>query len=248
MATVHLFLQGKGGIGKSLVASLIAQHRQHHGYNLINIDTDPINATLAAYPELGAQHLNLLKDNSIDPRQFDHLVEIVLSSPPESEIVIDTGGGSFMQMCSYLLENQVLELLSEESHEIVVHCILTGGQAMADTLAGLKSLVEHFHGPARIIVWANEYFGDLETVRDAQAISVLDLQSFRKFESRIDGIITISRRSHLFAEDMKELLQRHQTFAAARNDANLTVMTRHRLQMIWNNMSEQMDLVLGAPI
>jgi type IV secretory pathway VirB10-like protein len=49
--TVHLTLQGKGGVGKSLVASILAQYFRHHGKELHCIDSDLIEAE---YPR-GAQ-------------------------------------------------------------------------------------------------------------------------------------------------------------------------------------------------
>ena len=248
MARLHLSLQGKGGVGKSLVASVIAQHRILHGYELVCIDTDPINATLSAYQDLNVKHLQLLRDNDIDARQFDELIETVLTAAPDAEVVVDTGATSFVQFCSYMLEHQALHVLAEAGHEIIVHCVLTGGQAMVDTLAGLESLVEHFHGPARVVVWLNEYYGPVESVKDSKTTSILDMEIYRRFEPRIDGVITIWERSHLFSEDMKELLERRQTFAAAQRDSSLTVMTKHRLQTIWNSLVEQLDIVIGAPV
>jgi len=60
-ATVHLSLQGKGGVGKSLVASLLAQYFKHRkGVPVRCIDADPVNQTLAQYKELDAERLNLL--------------------------------------------------------------------------------------------------------------------------------------------------------------------------------------------
>ena len=49
MHKVHITLQGKGGVGKSLVASLLAQHHLESGTPVVCIDTDPVNATLSGY-------------------------------------------------------------------------------------------------------------------------------------------------------------------------------------------------------
>ena len=43
--TVHLSLQGKGGEGKSLVASILAQYLDHRLWGP-RIDSDPVNKTL----------------------------------------------------------------------------------------------------------------------------------------------------------------------------------------------------------
>ena len=38
-ATVHLTLQGKGGVGKSLIAAVLAQYFRDHGRDVRCIDT-----------------------------------------------------------------------------------------------------------------------------------------------------------------------------------------------------------------
>jgi CO dehydrogenase nickel-insertion accessory protein CooC1 len=50
---VHLSLQGKGGVGKSLIASLLAQFYKDHGVRAICVDTDPVNQTFSQYAALG---------------------------------------------------------------------------------------------------------------------------------------------------------------------------------------------------
>jgi adenylylsulfate kinase-like enzyme len=46
---VHLSLQGKGGAGKSLIASFLAQYYEDRGINAVCVDTDPMNHTFAQY-------------------------------------------------------------------------------------------------------------------------------------------------------------------------------------------------------
>ena len=45
--TIHLTLQGKGGVGKSLVAAILAQFFRHRGAEIHCLDTDPVNHELA---------------------------------------------------------------------------------------------------------------------------------------------------------------------------------------------------------
>ena len=58
--TIHLTLQGKGGVGKSLVASILAQYLRNRGKEIHCVDTDPVNQTFSQYAELGAEHLELI--------------------------------------------------------------------------------------------------------------------------------------------------------------------------------------------
>ena len=110
MPAAHFILQGKGGIGKSLVASLIAQYYQDHSKPMICIDTDPINATFASYKAFSAQRIHLLHNNKIREEEFDSLMAVIADNP-DSEIIIDNGASGFIPLTSYLIENQAIELL-----------------------------------------------------------------------------------------------------------------------------------------
>ena len=76
---IHLSLQGKGGVGKSLVASVLAQYFRARGADVKAVDTDPVNHTLAQYQQLDVQCLELLRDGGIDQRGFDVLLERLLT-------------------------------------------------------------------------------------------------------------------------------------------------------------------------
>jgi adenylylsulfate kinase-like enzyme len=47
--SVHLSLQGKGGVGKSLVASILALYLNRKALAVRCIDSDPVNKTLSQY-------------------------------------------------------------------------------------------------------------------------------------------------------------------------------------------------------
>ena len=77
-STIHLTLQGKGGVGKSLVAAVLAQYLMAAGRNVRCIDTDPVNRTFAQYTALSADRLQLRDEhNRIDQRSFDSLMETI---------------------------------------------------------------------------------------------------------------------------------------------------------------------------
>ena len=77
MATIHFILQGKGGVGKSMIAVMLYQAIRHFEKDVTAYDTDPVNATLASFKEFNATPLNVMKDGNIDPRKFDVLCLVV---------------------------------------------------------------------------------------------------------------------------------------------------------------------------
>ena len=54
---VHIVLQGKGGVGKSLISAILGQYFQHLKITPHCFDTDPVNATFAQYQALAAEHI-----------------------------------------------------------------------------------------------------------------------------------------------------------------------------------------------
>ena len=51
MATIHFIQQGKGGVGKSMIAVILYQVLGHLGKEIMAFDTDPVNSTLAGFRE-----------------------------------------------------------------------------------------------------------------------------------------------------------------------------------------------------
>ena len=77
MSRIHMLLQGKGGVGKSFIASVLAQYKLAKGQKPLCIDTDPVNATFFGFKALKVQRLQLMDGEEINPRNFDALVELV---------------------------------------------------------------------------------------------------------------------------------------------------------------------------
>ena len=66
MAVIHLIQQGKGGVGKSMIASFLYQALLHLGKEVTAFDTDPVNATLAGFKEFSVRRKEIIKDGNID--------------------------------------------------------------------------------------------------------------------------------------------------------------------------------------
>jgi hypothetical protein len=138
-ATVHFSLQGKGGVGKSVVVSWLAQYFRSKDLFVTCSDTDPVNATLTQFKDLNAEHLNVLKAGGINEKQFDALVERVCSR--EGIYIVDTGATTFVPLWHYMLEHQLFRFLVDQGRRVFVHLVVTGGQGMQDGYLFTRSLV-----------------------------------------------------------------------------------------------------------
>jgi hypothetical protein len=233
--TVHLSLQGKGGVGKSLIASFLAQYYRTRSVPAICVDTDPVNQTLSQYVALGAQHLQLMEGNQIDRRRFDCLVENILAS--DESFIVDNGASTFIPLWHYMLENAVIPLLRESNRRLLIHTVITGGQALADTLMGFRSLAGSCETRS-IVVWINEYFGPIE--REGQKFS--QMAAFIENQDKVAGTVLIPRRStDTFGRDMEEMIARKLTFGEIASAAGFTLMSKQRLRMIQRSLYEQLD-------
>ena len=155
MAKIHMVLQGKGGVGKSVIAALIAQYKASKGQAPLCLDTDPVNSTFHGYTSLNVRRLQIMDGDEINSRNFDSLVELI--APSKDDVVIDNGASSFVPLSHYLVTNQVPALLHEMGHELVVHTVITGGQALVDTLSGFAQLASRgpFRGLAQPVLGAD---------------------------------------------------------------------------------------------
>lgn len=236
MNAIHLVLQGKGGVGKSLVAALLAQYLSslQPAAALLCADTDPVNDTFARYGAFGAQRIKILNaDKNIDSRAFDSLIETVLLH--EGDCVIDNGASTFIPLSAYLKENSVVELLQEAGKKVFIHTVLTGGQAMDDTLMGLNALLTTQAAP--VVVWENEFFG--EVARDGRRFA--DSKLYEKNKARIAGIVTLHKRNQdTFGKDMELLVSNKLTFDEAMGSPVFSLMPRQRLKIIQKSVFEQL--------
>lgn len=236
--TVHLSLQGKGGVGKSLAASLLAQYfRQRKGSVVRCIDADPVNQTLAQYRELGAERLDLMKEGSVDQRAFDALMETLLTET--GTFIVDNGASTFIPLWNYMLENNALALLRTSGRRVFVHCVVTGGQALADTLTGFAKLAETT-GDRNLVLWVNEYFGRVE--RDGRPLS--DMPVFLDHADAVVGSVAIPRRNQdTFGRDVEEVVARKLTLQEAIESPSFPIMVRQRLRVVQRELFDQLDLV-----
>ena len=114
----------------------------------------PINNTLANFPALNAVKVDLIENSDkgrrIDPRRFDDLVEQITGQPVEPHVIVDTGSSAFVALLHYVLSNEVQAILSQGGHQLVVHTVVTGGQAReANGRCTLRDLAQSLLGTGR---------------------------------------------------------------------------------------------------
>jgi CobQ/CobB/MinD/ParA nucleotide binding domain len=236
MAKIHMLLQGKGGVGKSFIAATLAQYKASKGQKPLCIDTDPVNASFEGYKALGVQRLQIMDGDEINPRRFDNLIELIATS--KDDVVIDNGASSFVQLSHYLITNQVPALLADMGHALVVHTVITGGQALLDTVNGFSQLASQFPANAIFIVWLNPYWGPVE--HEGKAFE--QLKAYNTHKARVSAIVKIpTLKEETYGRDLSDMLKERLTFDEALAMPSLTIMTRQRLKIVKSQLFDQLD-------
>lgn len=229
MATIHFILQGKGGVGKSMIASMLYQGLLHFEKEVQAFDTDPVNATLEGYSEFDVTKIEIMKNGDIDPRQFDTLFEGLMTAPEGSHVIVDNGASSFVALGAYLQQNDVLPTLAEEGHKVFFHSVITGGQAIVDTVDGLADLAEGFPG-SPIVVWLNPFFGEIHI--DGKDFE--DFKVYQRHSSQFHALIKLpDLPKATYGKDLEELFAKRMSFNAGINSCHTNIAVKSRLRRFW---------------
>lgn len=232
---IHMSLQGKGGVGKSLVSSILAQYFLARGRKVHCLDTDPVNRTLYQYKSLNVAPLDLLDNGTVNHKVWDALFDRLLTE--DSTFIIDNGASTFIQLWRYLLEWKAEESLADQGKKLYIHTVITGGQALVDTLHGFHSLAASGSG-RNIVVWLNEYFGRIE--RDGKKFD--QMSAFQESQSRVYGSVHLPRRNpDTFERDMEDVISRKLTIDEAIRDGAFSLVAKQRMKIMQRDWFEQLD-------
>lgn len=236
MSNVHFVLQGKGGVGKSVVSALLAQYLSGKGVDVLCIDTDPTNATLEGFASLNAKRIELMDGGTLVERNFDSMMEMIFAA--EGDTVIDNGASSFIPLSHYLLENEAFEMIKEHGHRVCVHTVVTGGASLDDTLLGFRALAQQVSPYADLYVWINDALARVE--RDGKRFE--DMRVYAENKDAITGVIRLDAHTQsTFGEDMKNMLERKFTFDDVKQAASFNVMSKQRLATIRRRIFESIE-------
>lgn len=240
MRRVHFNLQGKGGVGKTWVAALLAQHHAQKGEAPRCFDTDPVNDSLSGWKGLNVERLELLDENDrINERNFDRMMEAILTD--DSDFVVDCGAGAFLSLTSYLIENDVPAMIREAGKELFVHPVVVGGEAMRHTSEGFVNLVRQMPPETQIILWANAFFGP---IRHGDK-ELEELAFYVENKGRVRGVVRLDREgTDTFREDLAQLITSRLTFEEAQASPDFGIMPKQRLKQLQRRYMERMATVL----
>lgn len=234
-ATVHFVLQGKGGVGKSVVASWLAEFLATHGQKVCAVDADPINRSLGQYKGLKPELLDLVNaDGLVERNRFDSLVDRFITG--DGAFVVDAGATAFLPLWTYILETELIRVLREAGRIVYVHVPISGGEMLNDTLLGFKTLAESA-AEQSLVVWLNEYFGPV--TREGKDFN--EMQVYVQNRDKILAVIGIPQRSaDTYGDTIRRMRERKMTFGEALESTEFMLAQRSRLHIVRRDLFEQL--------
>lgn len=242
MSSVHFIIQGKGGIGKSLISSLIAQFQKDElGLGISCLNTDPVNDSFYDFKDLNVKSVPIIENHQIVPREFDKIIEMIIQT--EDHFIIDNGASSFIPLLEFLSINPIIDVLNDFGKTVYFHTPVTGGPAQKDTLTALARLMDELPQKGQIVIWENRYFGEI----NFDGITLKDIPFIKKAKDRIAGFVTFGAQKNYFTADFSKMLQNKHTFkeATASDSTDYFIMEKQRLLQIKRELFPQIGKALG---
>jgi hypothetical protein len=239
--TVHLVLQGKGGIGKSVVASWLTEFLTTRGQKVCAIDADPVNRSLGQFKALAVEKLDLINRNGVIERsRFDSLVDRFATEG--TVFVVDSGATAFLPLWTYIVEADMIRVLREAGLSVYVHVPISGGEMLNDTLLGFNTLAMSATEKS-LVVWINEYFGPIS--RDGKAFE--QMQVYLENEAKVLMSVGIPQRSpDTFGETIRRMREKKLTFQEAIDSPEFMLVQRSRLHIVRRDLFEQLECAAFA--
>ena len=237
--TVHFILQGKGGIGKTLVSTLLAQWIA--GKNDIPLrcyDTDQENATFSRYKAMDVKHVTVMTDaRTIDPKRFDALMIDMLGA--DGNCVVDNGANTFSPLMAYLIENDAFAMLEESGRSVYIHTIVGGGDTLYDTASGFVATAKSTAVP--LVLWENEHFGLLQS---STGKLFSESHTYSDHAARVRGRVTLAARNpDTFGADIKKMNTARLTLNEVIQNDKFNIMEKQRIKVVYRDIFEQLDQV-----
>lgn len=233
---VHFILQGKGGVGKTIVSSLLAQYLKDNGNDVRCFDTDPVNPTFSNYKNLNVDYVQIMDGAKVNQKLFDNLIIKILDF--DGDCVIDNGASSFLPLMDYIKTQGVIDLLTSSGKDVFVHTVVTGGQGMKDTLIGYLGLAQNSPDNS-LVVWVNNHFGE---VVNETGKHFIEIKMFTDHKSKIRGTVIMDKlENDTFLNDFQRAISAHLTLDEAIASEKFNVMEKQRLKIIRRNFFTQLE-------
>jgi len=151
MANVHFIGGEKGGVGKSVVARVVAQYLIDNSLPFLGFDTDRSHGSLLRF--YGDFASPVVVDNY---QSLDAIVEAAIEQP-EKRILVDLAAQTHDSLVRWMDESGVLERVGEAGVDLHYWHVMDSGKDCVDLL---KKLFDRFDSRLNYVLVLNQLRGD----------------------------------------------------------------------------------------
>ena len=239
--SVHATVQDKGGIGKTLSASMLMQYALDRGFNIEGVDADPQAPKLSRITALNVPLLPLILHGEIQQSAFDPAFTHIIKSTTAT--LIDAGSGAFLPLLKYMSDNRLYRVLERAGKQLYYHVVVISGPEKQKTAEGAEKLLQRIEGTsAKVVLWQNEKEGI--PMFEGKPLEKTDW--YKKYQAQIAGIVKIvDRNNSAFTADFLAMMEEAITFKEIMEGKSLTFdfMRQLRIETIFTDVFAELDQV-----
>jgi hypothetical protein len=227
MSKLHFIGGEKGGVGKSLVARVLAQYLIDHESPFIGFDTDQSHGALMRFYRDFAAPVAIDRYDSLD-----RIVEAAIEQP-ERRILVDLAAQTQPFLLRWMEDSDLLVLCAETGIELTYWHVMDAGQDAVDLLG---QLLDRFNGRLPLVLVLNEIRGDRFDLLAASGL---------RARAESQGARVMSLR-HLQDSAMQKIDGHSSSFWAAINNSekgplSLGLLERQRVKNWLNRAYQEID-------
>lgn len=151
MSNIHFIGGEKGGVGKSLVARILAQYFIDHNLPFLGFDSDQSHGALLRFYEGYASPVVVDEFESLDS-----IIDAAAANP-ERRILVDLAAQTHTPLMRWIEDSNLLELIDELGFKLTYWHVLDAGRDSVDLL---KKLLDQFGGRLDLVLVLNEVRGN----------------------------------------------------------------------------------------
>ncbi|MES2364674.1 MAG: mobilization protein [Pseudomonadota bacterium] len=225
MAHIHFIGGEKGGVGKSLVARILAQYLIDHERPFLGFDTDKSHGALMRFYAGYASPVVVDRYESLDA-----IVEAAIAEPDRS-ILVDMAAQTQGALTQWMDDSGLLELSSEMGLTLTYWHVMDSGRDSVDLL---KKLLDRFGSRLNYVLVQNHIRGDNFDILEASGEKKRALEMHAR-------IINIKR---LHEASMVKIDGTSSSFWSATQGSNehaLGILERQRVKMWLRSSYSEID-------
>lgn len=229
MATIHFIGGEKGGVGKSVLARVLAQYMIDSSIPFIGFDTDRSHGALLRF------YADYASPSVIDNGQSLDVIMETAAAKPDHRILVDLAAQTHHFLANWIDDAGILELAEELGVNLVYWNVMDSGQ---DSVELLNKLLDHYGVKLNYILVQNQ-------IRE-EDFSLLEFSGAK--DRALDMGAKVMHLKRLYTPIMTKIDGNNSSFWAAKNrdydNLNaLGLLDRQRVKMWLNNAYSQLDLL-----